>query len=384
MRIVEIPLPQLGVNDTSAKIVEWHTDEEKFVNKGEIICTVETTKSIFDVEAPDSGYCYFLVSPGGEVNSGDIISILTDQKVNKEELLNLYRNQKAVEQRIDDDEIRITEKAKLLALRLNIDISKIKPDNYVINEDAVLKYYESLRSGKIKTEFEDTMDDLFPDNRVERIAIIGAGDGAIQIIDCLNKLSTQKAVMLFDDNKSLHGKKVAGVPIIGNVDYEKISGLFSENEFDKLIISVSTSISFREKAFDNLVKLNVPFTNVIHPSTVIGSNVKIGVGNVILANCHIGACAKISNNNFISAYCSIEHHNELYNHCSFGPGVLTSSKVKIKDRVRFGTGIFIEPHITIGEDSVIGSGAIITKDIPPKTMVKTQINYIMRERPSGA
>jgi acetyltransferase-like isoleucine patch superfamily enzyme len=94
----------------------------------------------------------------------------------------------------------------------------------------------------------------------------------------------------------------------------------------------------------------------------------------------MGACAKIGNNNFISAYCSIEHHNELHNHSSFGPGVLTSSKVIIKDRVRFGTGIFIEPHITIGEDSIIASGAIITKDIPSNTLIKTQINYIMREK----
>lgn len=381
MNYIEVPLPHLGVNDITAKIVEWHINEGDYVNKGEIICTVETTKSIFDIEAHESGYCYFLLNHGDEVNIGDIICLITKDKVNKEDLINLYRKQKetVIENRNNED-IKVTEKAKLLAKRLNIDISKIEVKSNIINEEAVLAYYENLKSGKVEMNFEDTMDDLFPDNRVERIAIIGAGDGAIQIIDCLNKISNQKAVMLFDDNKSLHGKKVSGVPVIGNVDYDLILNFYNKKEFDKLIISVSTSIAFRERAFNNFLKLNIPFTNVIHPSTVIGSNVKIGVGNVILANCHIGACAKIGNNNFISAYCSIEHHNELHNHCSFGPGVLTSSKVIIKDRVRFGTGIFIEPHITIGEDSIIASGAIITKDIPSNTLIKTQINYIMREK----
>jgi NADH/NAD ratio-sensing transcriptional regulator Rex len=261
MNYIEVPLPHLGVNDITAKIVEWHINEGDYVNKGEIICTVETTKSIFDIEAHESGNCYFLINHGDEVNIGNIICLITKDKVNKEDLINLYRKQKetVIENRNNED-IKITEKAKLLAKRLNIDISKIEVKSNIINEEAVLAYYENLKSGKVEMNFEDTMDNLFPDNRVERIAIIGAGDGAIQIMDCLNKISNQKAVMLFDDNKSLLGKKVSGVPVIGNVDYDLILNFYNKKEFDKLIISVSTSIAFREREFNNFLKLNIPFT----------------------------------------------------------------------------------------------------------------------------
>ena len=61
-------------------------------------------------------------------------------------------------------------------------------------------------------------------------------------------------------------------------------------------------------------------------------------------------------------------------------GVMMSSLVKIGARVKFGTGIFIEPKLVVGSDSIIGSGAILTRDIPHNSIVKTKINYSIRSR----
>jgi acetyltransferase-like isoleucine patch superfamily enzyme len=106
----------------------------------------------------------------------------------------------------------------------------------------------------------------------------------------------------------------------------------------------------------------------------------LGTGNVILAFSHIGACSEINNNNFLSAYTSIEHHNKLRNSCSFGPGVLTSSSVKIGDKVKFGTGIFIEPFVKIGSNSTIASGSILTGNIPDGHIVKSRVNTFVRPK----
>ena len=43
--------------------------------------------------------------------------------------------------------------------------------------------------------------------------------------------------------------------------------------------------------------------------------------------------------------------------------------VEIGDRVFIGYGAVIMPGLTVGSDSVIGAGAVVTKDVPPNTVV---------------
>jgi acetyltransferase-like isoleucine patch superfamily enzyme len=198
------------------------------------------------------------------------------------------------------------------------------------------------------------------------------------VIDAVAKAPRQLVVAVMDDNPSLHGSTINGVPIIGNVEIERAVEMLQGGAFDAAVISVSSSIPFRARIFEDWSARGIPFANVIHPSAVVGSNVAWGHGNVVLAFCHVGACATIGNDNFLSAYCSIEHHSVLHDHCSFGPGVVTSMGVRIADRVRFGTGIFIEPNLNIGTESVIGSGCTLWQHVSPRTVLKSRLNYVER------
>ena len=145
------------------------------------------------------------------------------------------------------------------------------------------------------------------------------------------------------------------------------------------IISFSNDLQTRFELYTKLCNQGIPFTNVIDPTVIINSNVSIGTGNVIIANCRIGACAVIGNNNFLSTYTNLEHHNILGNHCTFGPGVFTSSRVRIGDRVKFGTGIFIEPGVSIGSESIISSGSVLVKNVDERTIVKKLNDLIFQK-----
>ena len=61
----------------------------------------------------------------------------------------------------------------------------------------------------------------------------------------------------------------------------------------------------------------------------------------------------------LSAFNSFDHHNVLGTDIATGPGCMTSGLVHIGDRVRMGTGIFVEPHVEIGEGAQVASGAVI-------------------------
>jgi sugar O-acyltransferase (sialic acid O-acetyltransferase NeuD family) len=245
-----------------------------------------------------------------------------------------------------------------------------------------LAYYDELKaSGKlITTNVMDLIDDIYTANKMEKVLIVGGGDGAVQILDVIRASQTQRAIGIVDDNTKLKGKTVVGVPSIGKIDAKYVSDLYKEGRFDSAIISISTDIAFRDKVFVDFSKKGIPFTNIIHPTSYVGLNVSLGTGNVILAFCQIGPCAKIENNNFLSAYTNIEHHNMLGNSCSFGPGVLTSSSVKIGDKVKFGTGIFVEPFVKIGSNSTIASGSILTGNIPDGHIVKSRVSTFVRPK----
>jgi len=59
---------------------------------------------------------------------------------------------------------------------------------------------------------------------------------------------------------------------------------------------------------------------------------------------------------------------------------MTSSRVQIGDKVKFGTGIFIEPGIKIGTNSIISSGSIITFDVPENSVVKKHVDLKITKR----
>ena len=43
--------------------------------------------------------------------------------------------------------------------------------------------------------------------------------------------------------------------------------------------------------------------------------------------------------------------------------------IHIKDRVWIGANATVVPGVTIGENSIVAAGAVVTKDVPPNTIV---------------
>ncbi|HEX2980924.1 MAG TPA: biotin/lipoyl-containing protein [Anaerolineaceae bacterium] len=380
---VPVIMPKVGANDDSGIIVEWVREPGGPVKKGEVICSIETMKSVLDIEAPSDGFCYPLEETGETIQVGDVIAAITAAAIDPQELRQLVAAPAKTTEQAEQIPVtgapEITLKAKMIAQRHGINLTELPSNGKKITETDILKYAEARRLQKqADAPPQDLIGDVYPSGRVQRILIIGGGDGAVQVLDVLAKTPNQQAVTVLDDNPSLQGKHLNGIPIAGRIDIDQIAEDYQRGEFDAAVISISTLISLRADIFEKLKARGVPFANIIHPSVVKGISVKMGEGNVIMAFTHLGACASLGDNNFISAYCSIEHHNVMGNHCSFGPGVITSSRVTFGDQVRCGTGIFIEPKIDIGAHAVIASGCIIRRNVPEGAILKTKPNYMER------
>jgi acetyltransferase-like isoleucine patch superfamily enzyme len=214
---------------------------------------------------------------------------------------------------------------------------------------------------------------------VERVAVIGAGLGATQVIDIFAHATAasapfgrrQQAVAIVDDDPQRWGDHIQGVPVVGGT--WQLEELLAAGCFDSAVIAVGTSVAARARLRELCGDLGIPLTNAIDPTARICTGVQLGRGNIVCGFCHFGVGTRVGDNNFFSAYNSFDHHSVLGSDISTGPGCMTSGVVHIGDRVRLGTGIFVEPHVEIGDGAQVASGAVIVTSVPAGHAVKRRV-----------
>jgi acetyltransferase-like isoleucine patch superfamily enzyme len=149
-----------------------------------------------------------------------------------------------------------------------------------------------------------------------------------------------------------------------------------------------------------IIGKNVQFGKdvVIWNYVVIGDNTKIGDGTKIGSFCDIGKDVIIGKNCIIQAHVTISNECQLGDNVFIGPNSsLLNDKFPhsrcltpsiIKDNVIIGGCVTILPNVTVNKNSVVAAGSVVTKDVPPETVVKgvpaeimmTKAQYITKRR----
>lgn len=364
---MELRIEKINVSDDKFLITSLYVHSGDKVEKGDLIYSIESSKATMDVEAPCSGYVYFAdgIEEFNEYPANFLIAQIVDTEENPFENMSeevIEEKDKEVTNVIVSNDVVITDDAQTLMKQFGIDATAI--NRSFISKWDVLDYIKRRDEGNYGYH-----------SSIKRVAIIGAGHAAIQVLDLISHLADFKAVCIYDDTPEKQCITLYDVPVKGKIVFQQIKKDYAEGVFDYIINSIGASIPFREKCYNELTALGVPYCNLIHPTAVIGQNVLMGRGNIIYALSHIGPNTTIGNDNYLTAQTSLEHHNVLGSHCTFGPGVKTSGTVTIGDRTRFASGIYVEPYIKIGSDCVIASGTIITKDVPDKVIIRNKNSY---------
>lgn len=133
-------------------------------------------------------------------------------------------------------------------------------------------------------------------------------------------------------------------------------------------------------------KNNAIWGNVnIYPTAILGRNNSIG------SFTEIGDGVVIGSSNRIGAYCFIPWGVTIENYCFIGPRVTFTNdkyppggktawqKITVKTGAAIGAGAIILPGVTIGKESLVGSGSVVTKDVPDGMVVCGNPAKIRRE-----
>jgi len=132
----------------------------------------------------------------------------------------------------------------------------------------------------------------------------------------------------------------------------------------------------------------------------IGDNTKIGCFVEIQKKSSIGKNCKISSHTFICEGVTIEDNvfighgvmftNDTYPRATAADGALQTEadwKVEptfVRQGASIGSNCTILCNVTIGENAIVGAGSVVTKDVPPNTVVAGNPARVLRRLPAEA
>lgn len=152
----------------------------------------------------------------------------------------------------------------------------------------------------------------------------------------------------------------------------KINQIFFENQeeamrlFHELVPEAGEGVEFRPP-----INLDYGIGLAIGDHTFINKDFLIvGGGRVIIGkNCLIGP------------RCSIATPNHALDAATRLDGWEHTAPVVIGDNVWFGTNVTICPGVTVGDNSIIGAGSVVVKDIPANSIAVGNPCRVIRELP---
>jgi sugar O-acyltransferase (sialic acid O-acetyltransferase NeuD family) len=128
---------------------------------------------------------------------------------------------------------------------------------------------------------------------------------------------------------------------------------------------------------------NFEFVNAIHPSVIIGNNVKLGFGIVAMAGCIFNPKAVIEDFTFFATGSQVEHDCFIDKFSSISAGSITGGYVKLGKFSAITLGVTVIDRVEIGENTVVGSGSLVVKSLPDNVLVYGNPAKIIRERKEG-
>jgi sugar O-acyltransferase (sialic acid O-acetyltransferase NeuD family) len=204
------------------------------------------------------------------------------------------------------------------------------------------------------------------ENHKKRILLFGGGNQVHYTLDIIEKENKYDVVGIIDSVHEI-GADRYGYKVLGR--QENLIDIVEKYNIDAGIITIGDNWS-RFKVHQSIMEQmpSFEFVNAIHPSVVIGKNVQLGFGVVMMAGVIVNPLSKIGNFTFFATGCQIEHDCIIEDYASVSAGSVMGGYVSIGKFSAVTLGVTILDRLKIGENSVIGSGSLVLKDVPDNVL----------------
>lgn len=182
--------------------------------------------------------------------------------------------------------------------------------------------------------------------------IFGCGGHARQVADTYLQ-EYPEANLIFVDANARPGELIFGkYPVLPRIDPERLScgyhfGIGSIEERSRLMDRYGASY----------------LKTIISKKAYVSPYAKLGVGSYVAEQAYIGPEVECGGCTVFNIGSVTAHEVKLGKFCQVGPHVMLNGKTKVGDYVFFGAHSSTCEAITIIDNTIVGSGAIVTRPI---------------------
>lgn len=207
-----------------------------------------------------------------------------------------------------------------------------------------------------------------------KLAIVGSGEMAIElyslVISCDIK-NKYKDIFYVDLEEDMSHN------IMAESDYFK-----TDRNESEILISMGEP-SMRKKMSQIYTKEGFKMATFIHPFSFLSTNTVIGAGSIVLPFVYIAQNTIIGSNVVFHSGCKIENDCIIENNCFVSSNAFVGAKTSIGDACFLGPSSTVRDRVSIGHDSIIGMGAVITRSVSensvcygnPAKRIRENTNY---------
>lgn len=166
-------------------------------------------------------------------------------------------------------------------------------------------------------------------------------------------------VGFLDDDPSLHGTLLDGVPVLGGLD-------LAVERREKLLLCAGRggSRAVMEKRLAARGVGEERYATHVHPSVVVGSGTRLGAGSILLAGCVLTCDVTLGRHAVLMPQVVLTHDDVAADHVTCAAGVTVAGRVRIGARSYLGMQSSVLQDVRLGTDVVVGAGAVVLHDIP--------------------
>ncbi|MCM4174056.1 transferase [Arenibacter sp. TNZ] len=197
---------------------------------------------------------------------------------------------------------------------------------------------------------------------MQNIVIFGASGHGSVVLDSLEREGKYNIIGFLDSFKK-KGLKHNGYEILGNE--HELPYLMERFNIIGGVVAIGDNWT-RHLIVEKINKI-VPgfnFVLAIHPNAIVGKDVEIGKGTVIMAGSIINANSRIGRHCIVNTNSSVGHDSIVEDFSSLASRACTGGNFILGEFSVVSLGVNVIENITILEHSVIGAGSLILEDIP--------------------
>jgi len=352
-------IPLINPNEPEAVVAALPIRNGQVVSTGDLLCTLETTKSASDISAQCDGYVTGLrLAPGQSARAGEILCYLAetpDWELPAEPVVQQLESESSL-----PEGLRITRPALALARQRSVDLTSL-PFGPLVTESMVKA---ALEQSPRETGLS------LPESPFDPTAIIvyGGGGHGKSLIDLLRSLGVYRVAGVVDDGLE-PGGLILGVPVLGGKD--ALPGLNGRGI--RLAVNAVGGVgnmSIRIQIFRLLGEAGFACPAVVHPTAFVEASATLSPGVQVFPHAYVGSEAHLGFGSIVNTGAIVSHDCRIGDYVNISPGAMLAGEVQVGSGTLIGMGVTVNLAVKIGPACRLGNGATVKNDVPQGGIVR--------------